>query len=133
MQYIYHHWFLVGFIAYYGLHYLVSHQLPGTVLIYSPKNFKTTAYAYLANVYALLISALISIFQSNLTQNDGVYVLVAVASPATLYLWACIFFKLVLFRRLPSWQGYGIDTKIHKLVLFKRPKTRQGCEINIDI
>ena len=133
VQYTYHHWFLVGFIAYYCPHYLVSHQLPGIVLIYSPKDFKTTAYAYLANIYALLISALISLLQSSLTQNDGVYVLVAVASPATLYLWACIFFKLLLFRKLPSWQGYGINTKTYKLMLFKQQKSGQGYEINIEI
>jgi len=119
--------------GFYCLHYLVSHQLPGIVLIYSPKDFKTTAYAYLANIYALLISTLISLLKSNLTQNDGVYVLVAIASPATLYLWACIFFKLVLFRQLPSWQGHGINTKIYKFVLFKQLNSRQGYKINIDI
>ena len=91
---------------------LVSHQLLAGVLIYSPEDFETTVYPYLANTYALLISALISIVRSNLTQNDGIFVLVSIASPATLYLWNTTFFdliNLVLSWELPEWWGYKVD------------------------
>ena len=57
---------------------------------YFPEDIKTTSTTYLANIYALLISTLISMFQRELTRNDAIFVLVATLSPATLCLWAMV-------------------------------------------
>ncbi|KAG2009461.1 hypothetical protein CC2G_012395 [Coprinopsis cinerea AmutBmut pab1-1] len=57
------------------------------VLVYIPWLGRPMLYAHLSVIYSLLIAALISILKTSLTQNDGVFVLVSVASPATLYLW----------------------------------------------
>ena len=76
-----------------------THQSAAVVTMYSPAEFEMNTYAYLVNIYALLLSALISLVQSNLTQNDAVFVLVAVASPVTLYLWS-MFLLAAFFRRI---------------------------------
>jgi len=55
--------------------------------MYSPADVQKIIYPYLVTIYAFLISALISLVQSNLTRNDAIFVLIAVASPATLLLW----------------------------------------------
>jgi hypothetical protein len=52
-------------------------------IIHNPEDFKVASYSYLANVYALLIFALISMLKVELTQNDAVFVLIATVSPAT--------------------------------------------------
>jgi len=91
--------------------------MPAIALIYLPGKFKEVIFAYLANIYALLISASYSISNSNLTQNDGVSVLVAVLSPATLYLWADIFFTLLFRQRLPSWSDYQTIKESHRHIL----------------
>ncbi|KAG6902645.1 hypothetical protein C0995_013770 [Termitomyces sp. Mi166 len=44
-------------------------------------------YAHLGLIYSLLIASSASIGRSELTQNDGVFVLVTVASPASFSLW----------------------------------------------
>ena len=68
--------------------------------MYSPADFEKNTYPYLVTIYALLLSALISLVKSKLTQNDAVFVLIAVASPVTLYLW--ITFLLAAFSRRTS-------------------------------
>jgi hypothetical protein len=75
--------------------------------MYSPADFEINTYPYLVNIYALLLSALISLVQSNLTQNDAVFVLVAVASPVTLYLWSM--FLLAAFFRRTSLLAIGVN------------------------
>ncbi|KAJ2928182.1 hypothetical protein H1R20_g8892, partial [Candolleomyces eurysporus] len=56
-------------------------------LVYFPQLVRPMLYAHLAVMYSLMIAALISITHGQLTQNDGVFVLVAVGSPCTIYLW----------------------------------------------
>ncbi|KAJ2930531.1 hypothetical protein H1R20_g6566, partial [Candolleomyces eurysporus] len=56
-------------------------------LVYFPRLVLPMLYAHLAVMYSLMIAALISILGGELTQNDGVFVLVAVGSPCTIYLW----------------------------------------------
>jgi len=91
-----------------------SQQMSVIVLFYLPGKFKAVIIAYLANIYALLISASFSISNSNLSQNDGASVLVAVLSPATLYLWADIFFTLLFRQRLPTWPDYQTIKESHQ-------------------
>jgi hypothetical protein len=58
------------------------------ILFYSLQSkSQTLIYTYVANILALMISALISFLHGQLTQNDTVFVLVAVGSPASLYIW----------------------------------------------
>ncbi|TFK17765.1 hypothetical protein FA15DRAFT_675839 [Coprinopsis marcescibilis] len=57
------------------------------VVWYIPWMGRPMLYAHLSVVYSLLIAAVICIAKSDLTQNDGIFVLVSVASPATIYLW----------------------------------------------
>ena len=90
-------------------------MLSAIVLIHSPSDVETAIYPYLLSLYALLISTLLSLLQSNLTQNDGVFVLVAIASPVTLYLWS-IFLFAFLFRRAPSWISSNLN-RTHQFFL----------------
>jgi len=74
--------------------------------MYSPADVERITYPYLVTIYAFLISALISFVNSNLTRNDAIFVLVAVASPVTLYLWVMFLFGAVfvaIFRRASPW------------------------------
>ncbi|KAG6848123.1 hypothetical protein H0H93_003225, partial [Arthromyces matolae] len=58
-------------------------------------------YAHLGLVYSLLLSALISLCTGQLTQNDGVFVLVTVASPASFALWGLTIWSLFDPGRFP--------------------------------
>jgi hypothetical protein len=74
--------------------------------MYSPADVEKTTYPYLVTIYAFLISALISLVNSNLTRNDAIFVLVAVASPVTVYLWIMFIsgaFVAAVFRRASPW------------------------------
>jgi hypothetical protein len=85
--------------------------------MYSPADAEKTIYPYLVTIYAFLISALISLVQSNLTQNDASFVLVAVASPVTLYLW--ITFLFAAFFRRKSTRALATGTnRISQISLF---------------
>lgn len=44
-------------------------------------------YAHLSVIYSLLIAAVISMVKGELSKADGIFVVVSVASPASLYLW----------------------------------------------
>lgn len=44
-------------------------------------------YAHLSVLYSLQIAALISIVKGELTNSDGIFVIVMIASPPSLYLW----------------------------------------------
>jgi hypothetical protein len=66
----------------------ISFSTQVITIVHNPRDFRLASYSYLANVYSLLISALIS--------NDAVFVTV---SPATLYLQ--ITTAHALFRVLP--------------------------------
>lgn len=65
-----------------------SHQVTTAIaLVYVPKLVLPLLCAHLALIYSLLLAAIISILRTQLTLNDGVFVLVTVASPASIYLW----------------------------------------------
>jgi hypothetical protein len=49
-----------------------------------------------------MIAALISIIRGQLTQNDGVFVLVAVGSPCTIYLWFSALRSLIRHHHFPG-------------------------------
>ena len=95
----------------------VAHQLAAVVVMYSPADVQKAIYPYLVTIYAFLISALISLVQSNLTRNDAVFVLVAVASPATLYLWIMFLFAAI-FHQTSPWALATGTNKISQRFLF---------------
>jgi hypothetical protein len=84
-------------------------------MIHNPEDFRLASYSYLANVYSLLISALISMLKVQLTQNDAVFVLVAAVSPATLYLWLTAIHAL--FRGLPNRIARKLPNKHEQILL----------------
>ncbi|TFK17766.1 hypothetical protein FA15DRAFT_675841, partial [Coprinopsis marcescibilis] len=57
------------------------------VIWYIPWMGRPMLYAHLSVIYSLMIAALVCILKTELTQNDGIFILVSVASPATLYMW----------------------------------------------
>jgi hypothetical protein len=59
-------------------------------------------YNHLAVIFSLMIAALISIIRGQLTQNDGVFVLVAVGSPCTIYLWFSTLRSLISHHHFPG-------------------------------
>jgi hypothetical protein len=67
-----------------NMEYLVA-----VIATYSPKDMQSSTYAYIVTIYSLLISALLSLVRGQLTQNDATFVLVAVVSPISTYLWFC--------------------------------------------
>ena len=62
-------------------------RISALALVYFPRLVRPMLYAHLAVIYSLMIATLISIIRGELTQNDGIFVLVAVGSPCTIYLW----------------------------------------------
>lgn len=76
------------------------HMGQAITIVHNPEDFRLMSYAYLTNIYSLLISALISMLNVGLTQNDAVFVIVATISPATVYLW--ITAVHALFRGFPK-------------------------------
>ncbi|KAG1734897.1 uncharacterized protein EDB91DRAFT_575861 [Suillus paluster] len=63
-------------------------------VIHNTGEVRLAYYSYLANIYSLLISAVISMSNMQLTRNDAVFVVVAIANPGTLYLWVIAFMTL---------------------------------------
>lgn len=84
-------------------------------MVHNPEEFRLASYSYLANVYSLLISALISMLKVELTRNDAIFVLVATVSPATLYLWLTAIYAL--FRGLPNRISRKIPNKQEQTLL----------------
>jgi preprotein translocase subunit SecG len=78
-------------------------------MVHSPKDVRFASYSYFANVYSLLISGMVSMLRSQLTQNDAIFVIIATASPATLYLWAIS--AVALFTGLPQRYQSAIPNK----------------------
>ncbi|KAJ2917890.1 hypothetical protein MD484_g2500, partial [Candolleomyces efflorescens] len=66
-------------------------------LVYFPQLVRPMLYNHLAVIYSLMIAALVSIVRGELTQNDGVFVLVAVGSPCTIYLWFSALRSLITY------------------------------------
>ncbi|KAG6919308.1 hypothetical protein DXG01_007441 [Tephrocybe rancida] len=66
------------------------------VLLYCPRLVRPLIYAHLGLVYSLLIATTLSVCFGLLTKNDEIFVLVIVASPASVALWC-----LTLSRRFP--------------------------------
>ena len=60
-------------------------------IIYLPRELRYTSYAYLANIYSLMISATISLSQGQLTENDATFVVAAISSPASIGHWLLAF------------------------------------------
>ncbi|KAF6745318.1 hypothetical protein DFP72DRAFT_1018165 [Ephemerocybe angulata] len=57
------------------------------VIAYIPWLQRPLLYAHLSVLYSLLIAGLISMLKGELSRGDGIFVIVTVASPASLYLW----------------------------------------------
>jgi hypothetical protein len=72
---------------------------------------------YLTNIYSLLVSALISMSQGQLTRNDAIFVLVATVSPATLYLWIIVCFAALNKGFLPDYLNREIMNKVGQRLL----------------
>ncbi|KAG6810480.1 hypothetical protein H0H92_011688 [Tricholoma furcatifolium] len=70
-------------------------------LVYIPSLVRPMLYAHLGLIYSLLISTAISLHLGQLTQNDAIFALVTVASPASLSLWTCSFWSLGDSKRFP--------------------------------
>jgi len=73
---------------------------------------------YLANIYSLLISALISMSREELTRNDAIFVLVATLSPATLYLWTMVFIALFNKGFLPDYFRESMSKFGQRMLIF---------------
>ncbi|KAF9459506.1 hypothetical protein BDZ94DRAFT_1324725 [Collybia nuda] len=67
--------------------YVTSTSLALIILYASELESRLSTYAHFANIYALLISAYISLGRGQLTQSDAVFVLSVVASPVSIYFW----------------------------------------------
>jgi hypothetical protein len=83
--------------------------VPAIIIVHKPEDIRFASYSYFANVYSLLISSMVSMLKSQLTQNDAIFVLVATVSPATLYIWATS--AVALFKGLPKSIVLGIPNK----------------------
>ncbi len=81
-------------------------------LLHSPDDFRFAWYSYVGNVLSLLISALFSMHRQNITQNDAVFVILAVTSPSSIYLWFLTFLSFLRPNALP--------VSITQLRLFER-------------
>ncbi|RXW22633.1 hypothetical protein EST38_g3216 [Candolleomyces aberdarensis] len=57
------------------------------VIVYVPRLHRTMLYAHLSVLYSLFIAALVSLLRGELTNADGIFVLVTAASPSSLHLW----------------------------------------------
>ncbi|TFK19188.1 hypothetical protein FA15DRAFT_221155 [Coprinopsis marcescibilis] len=56
-------------------------------VLYMPHMGRPMTYAHLSVIYSLMIAALVCVLKTDLTNSDGVFVLVCVASPSSIYLW----------------------------------------------
>ncbi|KAF6742188.1 hypothetical protein DFP72DRAFT_1107630, partial [Ephemerocybe angulata] len=59
------------------------------VLVYIANLRRPMLYAHLSLLYSLLIAAMVSAHNGELSRPDGIFVITTVASPASLYLWYC--------------------------------------------
>ncbi|KAJ2936263.1 hypothetical protein H1R20_g831, partial [Candolleomyces eurysporus] len=57
------------------------------VLVYIPRLHRTMLYAHLSVLYSLFIAAVVSMSKGELTNADGIFVVVAASSPSSLHLW----------------------------------------------
>lgn len=57
------------------------------VLAYIPWLHRPMLYAHLSILYSLFIAALVSMLKGELTNADGIFVLVTAGSPSSVYLW----------------------------------------------
>jgi len=71
-------------------------------LVHSPEDFRFAWYSYLGNALSLLLSAIPSILTNKMTQNDATFVILSVASPASLYLWFLSLFSAIRRKGLPA-------------------------------
>ncbi|KAF8811257.1 terpenoid synthase [Phlegmacium glaucopus] len=89
-----------------GLGQKVSLYITATVfaitLVLDTDDFRYAWYGHIANNYSLLVAAILSIIKRQLTQNDAVFVIIAVASPGTLHLWFLSTIQLIRRKNLPS-------------------------------
>ncbi|KAF6753939.1 hypothetical protein DFP72DRAFT_1127682 [Ephemerocybe angulata] len=65
----------------------IGQQISTVVLAYIPWLQRPLLYAHLSVLYSLLIAGLVSVLKGELSRGDGIFVIVTVASPASLYLW----------------------------------------------
>ncbi|KAF5313592.1 hypothetical protein D9611_010131 [Ephemerocybe angulata] len=72
----------------------VSSIVYGIVLVYMPRLRRPMLYAHLAVLYSLLIASLVSVTKGQLSKVDGIFIAVAVASPASMHLWCLSFVSL---------------------------------------
>ncbi len=70
-------------------------------LVHSPEDFRFAWYSYLGNALSLLLSAIPSILTNKMTQNDATFVILSIASPASLYLWFLSLFSAIRRNTLP--------------------------------
>ncbi|KAF6750091.1 hypothetical protein DFP72DRAFT_1013652 [Ephemerocybe angulata] len=70
----------------------ISSIVYGIVLVYIPRLRRPMLYAHLAVLYSLLIASLVSLTRGALSKLDGIFIVVAVASPASMHLW-CLSFQ----------------------------------------
>jgi len=73
------------------------------MIIHSPANVRYAWYPYVGNVVALLVSAFASVARTELTQADAAYVILSVASPASLYLWLLVLYTAYRLLRRQPW------------------------------
>lgn len=91
------------------------------MLVYLPKLVRPLLYGHLLLLYSLLIAALISILATELTQSDGIFILVTVASPASIYIWVRALVSL--------WKPNWFLELFHKPLLkppYVKPRVREA-------
>ncbi|TFK22017.1 hypothetical protein FA15DRAFT_671971 [Coprinopsis marcescibilis] len=67
------------------------------VLLYLPRLRVSMFYAHFGMIYALLLATVISVTRGDLTRSDAIFVIIAVASPASILLWT--------YSALSLWRG----------------------------
>ncbi|KAF6764592.1 hypothetical protein DFP72DRAFT_1163498 [Ephemerocybe angulata] len=84
------------------------------VLVYVPQLRRPMLYAHLAITYSLLIAALVSMLKGELSRADGLFVIVAVASPPSIALWYFTFKSLWIRASFPLYPYHkSLDFKSH--------------------
>ncbi|KAF6743122.1 hypothetical protein DFP72DRAFT_1080799 [Ephemerocybe angulata] len=81
------------------------------VLAYVPGLRRPMLYAHLTITYSLLIAALVSILQGELSKADGLFVIVTVASPPSIYLWCSTFASIWCLNSFPFYGEGGLGIK----------------------
>ncbi|KIJ50847.1 hypothetical protein M422DRAFT_244796 [Sphaerobolus stellatus SS14] len=65
----------------------VTSVILSITIVHNPTNFRTVVYPYFLNIYSLSISTFFAVFRLGITQNDFVFIILSIASPAQIYLW----------------------------------------------